>query len=424
MTTIGLKPDPANPPPKGLLVTTNKTCYSATESMMACQWNGKENVTVVQRPKPVLTEPLDAIIRITSTTVCGSDLHMYFDLVPGEKPMQPGDILGHEGMGIVESVGPGVKDLHIGDRVVVSAVIACGQCDYCQKKEFSCCDRTNPSGQMEKLYGHRTSGIFGYSHLTGAFDGCQAEYVRVPLADVNCLKVPPTMSDEQVLFLSDILCTGWHGNELANVKSGDTVCIWGCGPVGLAAMLWARFRGASRVISIDSEPYRLELASKLGAEVINFSKCDVVECIQKVMPGGPDACIDCVGFRFPKSEFHKSQFSSKQETDALDIINEMVKLCRKNGHIALIGDYFGWGNQFPIGALMEKGIHMRGSQVFVQKYWKELLGYIQSGNFDPTTLVSHVMPFDKASEAYRMFSRRQDNVIKIVLKTKAGMTKR
>jgi threonine dehydrogenase-like Zn-dependent dehydrogenase len=277
---------------------------------------------------------------------------------------------------------------------------------------------------MEQLYGHRTAGIFGYSHLTGAFDGCQAEYVRVPFGDRNCLKIKPNLTDEQTLFLSDVLCTGWHGNELAKVKTGDRVVVWGCGPVGLAALSWAKFRGASRIIAIDNETYRLATAKKLGCETINFSEQDVISTIQKLLPGGPDACIDCVGFRFPKSEFHKNQFNNRLETDALDIINEMVVLCRKNGRIALIGDYFGYGNQFPIGALMEKGIRMRGSQVFVQKYWQDLLGHIEAGKYDPSFLVTHILPFEKLPEAYRTFSRKQDNSLKIVMKTAAGMAKR
>jgi len=359
----------------------------------------------------MVTEPGDAIIKITSTTVCGSDLHMYLGLVD----MHKGDVLGHEFMGVIEDVGSEVTGFKRGDRVVASAVIACGKCFYCDNGWFSCCDRTNPNDDMAKLYGHSIAGVFGYSQLTGGFDGGQAEYARVPLADNNLLKVPDSLSDEKVLFLSDIVCTGWHACELGEVSEGQTVAVWGCGPVGLMAQAWAKFRGAARVIAIDNVPYRLAVAKKLGSYVINFDKVNVLDEIERLAPGGPDVGIEAAGFRFPKSLSHKLQTFVGLEGDAMDILTEMVKAVRKCGTIAIVGDYFYCGNQFPIGAFMEKGQTMRGSQVFVQKYWKELLGYIERGEFDPTFVITHHMPLEDGPKAYAMFHAKEDEALKIIL---------
>jgi threonine dehydrogenase-like Zn-dependent dehydrogenase len=361
----------------------------------------------------MITEPGDAIIRVTSTTICGSDLHLYHHEFAG---MEKGDIIGHEAMGIVTNVGENVKNLQKGDRVVISAVIACGQCYYCNLKRFSCCDITNPSKEMEALYGHRTGALFGYSHLLGGYEGCQAEYVRVPFADVNCLKVPSHLPDEKVLFLSDIVCTAWHACELGEVSAGQTVAIWGMGPVGLLTVMWAKFRGASRVIAIDAIPNRLELARTQGVEIIDFSKDDPIKKIQEICPGGPDVCIDCVGFRFPKSLIHKVERMLRLETDAPDVLTECITCCKKSGVVSIVGDYISKANGFPIGAMMEKGLTMRGGQVFVQKYWKELLGYIEQGKVDPTFVITHTMPITQTAEAYRMFDRKEDGAIKIILK--------
>lgn len=388
-----------------------------SELITSVEWHGKEDIRVNhERKRPRVSDPHDAIVRITSTAICGSDLHLYFNEIPGVKPMVSGDVLGHEGMGIVEDVGSNVKDIRRGDRVVISAVIACGECPYCQRREFSCCDVTNPSSQMEKLYGHRCAGLFGYSHLTGGYDGCQAEFVRVPFADVNLLKVPATLKDEQVLFLSDILCTAWHANELAEVKEGDVVCVWGCGPVGLLTQRMAWFRGAKRVIAIDNVPYRLDYARRLGCEVINFGESNPKEKIPQLVQGGPDVCIDCAGYRFPTSFFHKMQRALKLETDALDIISEMIYVVRKAGRIALIGDYFAVGNGFPIGAFMEKGLTMRGGQLFCQKYWKYLLNLIETGRIDPRFVITHTLPLSEAPRAYKMFAHMEEGAIKVILK--------
>jgi len=382
--------------------------------MNALTWHGKEDMRVSTVPCPAITDPTDVVIRVTSTTVCGSDLHMYHHEVTG---MEKGDILGHEFMGVIEEVGPSVRDMKIGDRVVVSAVIACGSCHYCKKQQFSLCDTTNPSSMMEPVYGQRIAGVFGYSHMTGGFEGGQAEYVRIPYGDFNCLKIPAHLRDEQVLFLSDIACTGWHANELAEVTRGETVVVWGCGPVGLMAQMWAKFRGASRVVGIDCVPERLNKAQLLGSEIIDFSKVEVVKALKELFPYGPDKCIDAAGFRFPgRSLVHTLERAVKLESDAATVLNEAIIAIRKGGVIGVVGDYFQSTNHFKIGALMEKGLTMRGSQVFVHKYWKELLSYIESGKVDPTFVITHTLPLKRGDEAYRAFDKKEDGAIKIILK--------
>jgi threonine dehydrogenase-like Zn-dependent dehydrogenase len=382
-------------------------------NMKAVEFFGSQDVRVVDHPRPMVTHPKDAIVRITTTTVCGSDLHMYLNLVP---EMHKGDILGHEFMGIVEAVGNEVSGVKPGDRVVVSAVISDGTCWYCRNGQFSLCDSTNDSKTMENMYGDKISGIFGYSHLTGGYPGGQAEYARVPYADVNLLHVPEHLSDEQVLFLSDICCTGYHATELAEVQPGQTVAVWGCGPVGLMAQKWAKFKGASKVIAIDKNEFRLSLAKNaIGSEPINFEKEDVVKRLKEICPGGPDVGIEAAGFRFPKTTAQSVQMGLKLETDSTDILDEIVRSVRKGGSIGIVGDYFGYGNHFPIGPFMEKGQTMRGSQVFVQKYWKTLLDIISRGEFDPTFVITHRMRLEDSAKAYKMFSGQEDNSLKIIL---------
>jgi len=388
------------------------------KKMTALEWHGNQDVRVVTRPKPMITEPKDAIIRVTATTICGSDLHLYHNEFAG---LQKGDVLGHEFVGIVETVGAGVTNIKKGDKVVVSAIIADGTCSYCLKECYSCCDTTNPSKEMEELYGHRTAGLFGYSHLTGGYDGGQAEYVRVPYADVNCLKVNPALPDKKILPISDILCTAWHANELAQVKEGDVVAVWGCGPVGLLTLMWAKYRKAKRIIAIDGIPARLKLAqTKFGAEIIDITKQDVIKTMKDLVPGGPDVCIDAAGFRFPKSILHRFQRAVKLETDAPEILTECIKCVRKAGKISVIGDYYAYTNNFPIGAFMEKGLTMAGGQVFVQKYWKHLLSIVEKGEVDPSWIFSHVMPLEKAAEAYKMFDLKEDSCIKVMLMPSTG----
>jgi len=388
--------------------------------MKAVEWVGNTSVQVVDRPRPLVTDPKDAVIRITSSTICGSDLHLYHNEIPG---MQKGDVMGHEFMGIVDSIGPEVKNLKVGDRVVVSFCIACGSCEYCKKGIFTSCDTTNPSKTMENMYGHRTSGMFGYSHITGGYDGGQAEFVRVPVADINCLKITGKKDDEHYLFLSDVLCTGFHATEMAEIKEGQNVVIWGCGPVGLASAKWAKYKKAGRVIAIDGVDYRLKIArNTLGCDVIDFRQEDVLKTINKLLPGGPDCVIDAVGFRFPKTFLHKLERAIKLETDSPQILNECIYSVKKGGIVSIIGDYVGFANHFPIGALMEKGLTVRGSQAPVHKYWKELLQLIEDGKVDPTFLISHRMDLNEASEAYKMFDEKQDEALKIVLKPRTSTT--
>jgi len=403
-----------------ILYPLPKPKHHPTLTSKSLEWQGNMTVKLVERPRPMITEPKDALIRVTTTTICGSDLHMYHNQVHMEK----GDVLGHECMGIVEEIGPDVKNIKKGDRVVVSAVISCGTCWFCKNGFYSCCETTNPSKECEEMYGDRLSGIFGYSQVTGGFDGGQAEFVRVPYADVNLLPIPSELPDEKVLFLSDIVCTGWHANELSQVSEGQTVAVFGCGPVGLMCMMWAKFRGAKRVIGIDDVKFRLDLArEKLGVETVNLGEVqDIGRHLKQIVKGGPDVAIDAVGFNYPKTTTHKMEKLSGLETDVPEVIEAAAFALRKMGNLAVIGDYFGKANHFPIGMIMEKGIRMHGSQVFVQKYWKELLGYIQQGKVDPTFVITHVMPLEKAEEAYTMFDRKEDHCVKVLLKASTPIT--
>jgi len=386
-----------------------------SKSMKALEFQGADaSVKVVTRARPMITEPSDVLLKVTTTTICGSDLHMYHNELP--QYLKKGDIFGHEFMGIIEEAGSDVKKFKVGDRVVVSAVICCGECFYCKSGRVSLCDLTNPVQDMEKMYGDRLAGIFGYSHLLGGYEGGQAEFVRVPLADNTCLKVPDNLSDEKALFLSDIACTGWHANELGEVKSGQTVAIWGLGPVGLMAAMWAKFRGA-RVIGIDQVPYRLELArQQLNIETIDFSKESVPQRLEQLAPGGPDVAVEAAGFRYTKSFKHAAERKTGLELDTPEILTECIKCVRKGGNLSIVGDYFGNANEFPIGAMMEKNITVRGGQVHVQAYWNQLLDYIQQGKVDPSFVISHRMSLDEADKAYRIFDKKEDNAVKILLK--------
>ena len=400
-----------------------KYAEDPTRTMKAAEWHGKEDIRVVTRPAPAITDPADAIVRVTSMTICGSDLHMYFNVLPAPRGagMQTGDIMGHESMGVVDSVGPNVKYIKVGDRVVISAPISCGSCEYCLDERYSQCDRTNPAATTEYLYGHRTSAIFGYSHLTGGVAGGQADYCRVPFADVNLLPVPPQLTDEQVLLLSDVICTGYHGTELGEVKPGSKVVVWGCGPVGLMAQYCAKQRGAAIVIGVDNQPERLAKAAMVGSEPLNFDDFNVTEELAKRIPGGPSVCIDCVGYRFPKGVLSWLQWKTGMETDSGDIIREMVLAGKKGARLALIGDYFNFTNGFPIGAFMEKGQSMAGGQLFCQKYWRHLLSLIDQGVFDATWLFSHRFHLDDIATAYKRFAHHEDNCTKVIVKTDYGL---
>ena len=388
--------------------------------MKATCWMGKQKVEVRDVPDPKILNRQDAIVRITSTAICGSDLHLYNGFIPF---MEPGDILGHEFMGEVMEVGPGVKNLKVGDRVVVPFPIACGVCAACKNEMYSCCENTNPNGWIsEKMFGHATCGIFGYSHLTGGFAGGQAEYARVPFADVGPVKIENGFTDEQVLFLSDIFPTGYMGAEMCDIKPGDTIAVWGCGPVGQFAIASAFLLGAERVIAIDRFPYRLEMARKQGAEVVNYEQVDsVIETLNDMTGNrGPDACIDAVGMEAHapgvKYLYDKAKQASRIEVDRPIALREAITACRSGGTVSVIGVYGGFIDKFPVGAMMNRSIRIMTGQCHVQRYTKKLLGLIQEGKIDPTFVITHTMRLQDAPRAYDMFVNKEDNCEKIVLK--------
>lgn len=395
------------------LAITMETKRDATRTMKVLTWQGKDHLCITDMAVPLVTDPHDAIIRVTSVAICGSDLHLYHGEFNG---MHQGDVLGHEFMGIVEDIGSEVKQIKKGQRVVVSAVIACGYCEYCQKEQYSACDNTNPSKAMEVLVGHRCAGFFGYSHLTGGWQGGQAQYTRVPFADVNLLPVPDSVTDEQVVMLSDIACTAWQGLEFGEVQQGQTIALWGCGPVGLIVIMWAKLRGVGRIIAIDHVPKRLEIARQFGAETINYDEKQVIPTMLEICPGGPDVCIDATGFPYAKEMVHKVERLLRLETDATSAIIEAVYLVKKFGYISVIGDYYGLTNHFPIGSLFDKGITFRAGVVCVQKYWKQLLKYILEGQVDLTKIITHTLPLEQGPLGYEIFDRQKDTCIKVILK--------
>ncbi|KAF9205158.1 hypothetical protein BGZ59_000660 [Podila verticillata] len=393
--------------------------HKSSSEMLACCWEGKENIQMRMVPQPDITDGEDVLIRVTGSTVCGSDLHLFHGEI---MQLKAGEILGHECMGIVEKVGPLVTEVKPGDRVVAAFNIACGNCKFCLKKQFTACDCTNNSSVMEKLYGHRTAGVLGYSHFLGGFSGAQAEYCRVLYGNTNLLKVPASLSDEKALFLSDIVPTSYHAVWEAGVEEGEVVGVWGLGPIGLNVVQWLRnvFK-TSRIIAIDNVPERLQLAhSRWGAEVINFDKdTDVSAKINMIVPGGLDRAIDCAGFRYAKSLIHKVERAVGLETDTSETINEMVRSTKKFGTIALIADYAAYANHFLIGGIMEKGIRLIGcGQAPIQRHWAKCLEHIESGKFDPTVILTHRFLLEETVEVYRRFDLKQAGIIKVFLQTK------
>jgi threonine dehydrogenase-like Zn-dependent dehydrogenase len=388
--------------------------------MKATCWKGPNTVQVEEVPDPKIINARDAIVKITSTAICGSDLHLLQAYVPA---MMPGDILGHEFMGEVVEVGPQVKNLKIGDRVVVPFPIACGVCSACQKEMYSLCENTNPNAWMaEKLWGHSGAGIFGYSHLTGGYAGGQAEYARVPFADVNPLKVPEGMTDEQVLFLSDIFPTGYMGAEMCDIQPGDVIAVWGCGPVGQFAIASALMLGAERVIAIDRFPYRLQMArDKAGAETINYEEVDVIDALKEMTGGrGPDACIDAVGMEAhghgPMFAFDRAMHAARMETDRPLALREAIRACRNGGTVSVIGAYGGYIDRFPIGSVMNRSLTIKSGQCHVQRYMQPLLERIQNGDIDPTFIITHTLPLDQAPHGYHIFKNKLEDCEKVVLK--------
>jgi len=398
--------------------TTNTPNMREGEKQLTLQWFGNKDVRVVEAPIPAITEPTDVICKVTGTTVCGSDLHLYHKEI---LQLQAGDILGHEWMGIVDEVGSEITNVKKGDRVVASFQIACGKCSFCKEGLSSMCDKTNSSSVQEKLYGKPFAGLFGYSHFAGGFAGGQAEWVRCPFGDTNLLKIPDNVPDEKALFLSDIIPTSYHAVQCAEVTKGKSVAIWGAGPIGLLAAKWSKLAGARRVIIIDRVKERLDLAkNNIGCDIINFDeKKDVVAAIYNLEPEGVDCGIDAAAFRYTKGLLHGIQHAIGLETDSCEIPNEALRAVRKFGTISLVADYAAMTNQFLIGALMEKGITLRGTgQAPVQKYWKELLSKIESGEFDPTIILSHRFKIDEFRELYDAFDKKEMGIMKTFVQTK------
>jgi threonine dehydrogenase-like Zn-dependent dehydrogenase len=388
--------------------------------MKAVCWMGTTDVQVRDVPEPTILNSRDAIVRVTSTAVCGSDLHLYNGFVPS---MQKGDILGHEFMGEVVEVGDGVGGrLSVGDRVVVPFPIACGSCLQCQRGLFSTCENSNPNAFMaEKFFGYSPAGIYGYSHLLGGFAGGQAEYVRVPFADVGPLKIPDGLSDEQVLFLSDILPTGYMGAEMCDIQPTDVVAVWGLGPVGQFAAASARLLGAERVIGIDRIPERLRMAREhSGADTIDYEEQDVVETLKEMTGGrGPDKVIDAVGMEAhsPRIDYgiDRAKQAVKIQTDRPNALREAIMACRSGGIVSVIGVYSGFVDTFPMGAVMNRSLTIRAGQAHVQRYLEPLLQRIQAGDIDPTFVITHRMSLADAPDAYRMFVDKADDCVKVVL---------
>jgi threonine dehydrogenase-like Zn-dependent dehydrogenase len=377
-------------------------------------------MSVEQVPDPKILNSRDAIVKITSTAICGSDLHLYNGFVPS---MQQGDIVGHEFMGEVMEVGKDVKNLKTGDRVVVPFPISCGNCFFCKEGLFSLCENSNPNAWMaEKMWGHSPAGIFGYSHLLGGFAGGQAEYARVPFADVGPIKIENGFTDEQVLFLSDIFPTGYMAAEACNIRPGDTIAVWGCGPVGLFAIKSAFLLGAERVIGIDRFPERLRMAREnCGAIPLNYEEVDVLESLKEMTGGrGPDSCIDAVGMESHAPGLLGAYDRVKQammlETGRPIALREAMLACRNGGTISIAGVYGGILDKLPFGSVMNRSLTIKTGQTHVQRYMRPLLQRIEKGEIDPSFVVTHRMSLDDAPRGYEMFTNKQDECIKIVLK--------
>lgn len=387
--------------------------------MKAACWHDRGDMRVDTVPDPKILNQRDAIIKVSSTAICGSDLHLYNGYV---LTMEKGDILGHEFMGEVVETGREVKNLKAGDRVVVPFPIACGQCAQCQEGNFAACENSNPNAWMaEKLWGHSPCGIFGYSHMLGGYAGGQAEYARVPFADIGPVKVPDNLSDEQALFLSDIFPTGYMGAEMCDIQPGEVIAIWGCGPVGQFAIKSAFLLGAERVIAIDDVPERLRMARESGAETISFNEVNVLEALKELTGGrGPDKCIDAVGMEArghgPEFLYDRTMQAMRMETDRPIALREAILACRSGGIVSVIGVYAGFVNMFPIGAVVNRGLTLRAGQCHVQRYMRPLMERIERGEIDPSFVITHTLPLDQAPQGYKLFRDKQDECIKVVLK--------
>ena len=389
--------------------------------MQATCWMGSNKVEVQEVPDPEILNARDAIIEITATAICGSDLHLYDGFIPSA---MKGDILGHEFMGRVVELGPAVTNLEVGDRVVVPFPISCGNCNACQREMFSICENSNPNaGLAEKIWGQSPSGIFGYSHLLGGYAGGQAEYARVPFADVGPLKIEDdSLTDEQVLFLSDIFPTGYMGAEMCDIQLGDVIAVWGAGPVGQFAAASAFLLGAERVIVIDRFPYRLDMArNHHGAETINYEETDVREALHEITAGrGPDGCIDAVGMEahhssIPIQAYDRAKQAVRMETERPHALRQAITSCRNGGTVSVIGVYGGMVDKFPIGSVINRSLTIKAGQCHVQRYMRPLLEHIQNGDIEPTGVITHRMPLSEVSRGYETFKHKRDDCEKVVL---------
>jgi threonine dehydrogenase-like Zn-dependent dehydrogenase len=388
--------------------------------MKALCWHGKKDIRCDNVPDPRIEEPRDAIVKVTSCAICGSDLHLFDGFMPG---MQHGDIMGHEFMGEVVEVGSAVDKLEIGDRVVVPFTIVCGECEQCRRGNFSVCERTNRNKDMaEKVFGHATAGLYGYTHLTGGYSGGQAEYVRVPYADVGPVKIPEGLSDEQVLFLGDIFPTGWQAAVQCDIQRDDTVAVWGAGPVGQFAVRSAVLLGAKQVICIDNVPERLTMAEAGGATAINFERESVLERLKELTRGkGPEKCIDSVGMeahatRSLDSMYDRAKQAVMLESDRAHVLREMIYVCRPAGVLSVPGVYGGLIDKMPMGAFMNKGLTMRTGQTHVNRWTDDLLKRIEKGQIDPSFVITHTVSLEEGPDMYTTFRDKQDGCIKVVMK--------
>jgi threonine dehydrogenase-like Zn-dependent dehydrogenase len=388
--------------------------------MKANCWYGKHDIRIEEVGDPKILNRRDAVVKVSKTAICGSDLHLYNGMIP---TMEAGDILGHEFMGEIVECGPEVKKLKTGDRVVVAFPISCGNCFFCHKELFSLCENSNPNAAIaRRLFGHSPAGIFGYSHMLGGFAGGQAEYARVPFADVGTIKIPDGIPDEKALFLSDIFPTGYMAAENCDIEDGDTVAVWGCGPVGQFAIASASLLGAERIIGIDRFPERLRMASdKAGAtDTINYEETDVYETLMEMTGGiGPDACIDAVGMEAHASGLLGAYDRAKQavmlESDRPYVFRQAVLACRKGGTVSVPGVYGGFDDKIPLGALMNKGLTLKTGQTHVQRYFQPLLERIQNDEIDPSFVITHRLPLADATDGFEIFLNKQEDCIKVVL---------
>jgi threonine dehydrogenase-like Zn-dependent dehydrogenase len=389
--------------------------------MKALVWHGATDIRCDSVPDPTIEDPRDAIIKVTSCAICGSDLHLYDHFMPG---MKSGDIMGHETMGEVVEVGSGAKSaLKAGDRVVIPFTIICGQCEQCRRGNFSVCERTNRNKELaDKAFGHTTAGLFGYTHLTGGYPGGQAEYLRVPFADATHIKVPDSLSDEKLLFLSDIFPTGWQAAVQCDIQPEDTVAIWGCGPVGQMTIRSAVLLGAEQVVAIDRLPERLSMAKAGGAITVNFEEENVVERLNELTGGkGPQKCIDAVGLEAHAtgsldSIYDRVKQATMMETDRPHVLREMIYVCRPAGVLSVPGVYGGLLDKIPFGALMNKGLTVRTGQTHVNRWTDDLLRRIEEGQIDPSFVITHRVGLERGPEMYKTFRDKQDGCIKVVLK--------